>query len=474
MTVEAVLGARRGMIVAPAGCGKTHLIANVLRVKPVNRYLVLTHTTAGVTALKKRLTSLAVPGSHYVVTTLDGWAVRVATSFPGLCPTDVPPESGSPYYNSLRQHILTLLRAGNITDIIQASYSRLLVDEYQDCNTVQHELVDALAEILPTVTFGDPLQCIFSFSGPMPDWVNEVMIRFPPLGTLRTPWRWNNARTPALGEWLLACRSALHSGQAIRLDSCPAHVTFRQLTGVPANDLQMQQQEFYRLVRQDEGGSVLILGNSRRPDTRHKFALRLNGLDVLEPVELGDVIRIARSLDNVEDANLVSMLLTSAGELITNVEATSTLSRMSSIQAGRNRTPPSPVEAALMNLSGAPTRTALLAALCAIEEKPGVKVYRRGAFRALKDTLSLSVSAPGRSLADCAASIREQRRYRGDQRIPLRAIGSTLLLKGLECDHAIILDADSMSANDLYVALSRGAKSVTVFSRSALYQPPVA
>ncbi|WP_309140125.1 UvrD-helicase domain-containing protein [Candidatus Pantoea bituminis] len=260
MTVEAVLGARRGMIVAPAGCGKTHLIADVLRVKPAKRYLVLTHTTAGVTALKKRLTSLAVPGTHYVVTTLDGWAVRLATSFPELCPTDVPPENGSLYYNSLRQHILTLLRAGNITDIIQASYSRLLVDEYQDCNTVQHELVYALAEILPTVTFGDPMQCIFSFSGPMPDWDNQVMNCFPPLDMLRTPWRWNNARTPALGEWLLACQSALHSGQAIQLDSCPAHVNFRQLTGVAANDLQMQQQEFYRLVRQNEAGSVLILG----------------------------------------------------------------------------------------------------------------------------------------------------------------------------------------------------------------------
>lgn len=473
MTVEAVLGARRGMIVAPAGCGKTHLIANVLRVKPVNRYLVLTHTTAGVTALKKRLTSLAVPGSHYVVTTLDGWAVRVATSFPGLCPIDAPPESGSLYYNSLRQNILTLLRAGNITDIIQASYSRLLVDEYQDCNTVQHELVNALAEILPTVIFGDPMQCIFNFAGPMPDWDNQVMNCFPPLGTLRTPWRWNNAGTPALGEWLFACRSALHSGSALRLDSC-MHVTFRQLTGVAANDMQMQQQEFYRLVRENEGGSVLVLGDSRRPDVRHKFALRLNGLDVVEPVELRDVIRIANSLDNAVNGSLVSTLLAAAAEFMTNVEATSTLSRISSIKASRNRTPPSPVEAALINLSGAPTRTALHAALCALEEKPGVKVYRLGAFHALKDTISLSVSTPGRSLADCASSIREQRRYRGDQRIPFRAIGSTLLLKGLECDHAIILDAGSMSANDLYVALSRGAKSVTVFSRSALYQPPVA
>ena len=60
--------------------------------------------------------------------------------------------------------------------------------------------------------------------------------------------------------------------------------------------------------------------------------------------------------------------------------------------------------------------------------------------------------------------IREQRRHQGDRRIPQRAIGSTLLLKGLESDHSLILDAGTMTPQNLYVALSRGAKSVTIFS----------
>ncbi len=42
---------------------------------------------------------------------------------------------------------------------------------------------------------------------------------------------------------------------------------------------------------------------------------------------------------------------------------------------------------------------------------------------------------------DPTSSIREQLRLRGDRRIPQRAIGATLLLKGLVCDHSLIFNA---------------------------------
>jgi DNA helicase-2/ATP-dependent DNA helicase PcrA len=112
-----------------------------------------------------------------------------------------------------------------------------------------------------------------------------------------------------------------------------------------------------------------------------------------------------------------------------------------------------------------------LSALQQLESKQEVKVYRKAAFAALKDSISLSSSMPDQTMLDAASSIREQLRLRGDRRIPQRAIGSTLLLKGLECDHSLILNADSMNAQHLYVALSRGAKSTTVFSQCNLVGP---
>ena len=78
-----LLGIRRGSITAPAGCGKTHLIASSLQrhtgSKPV---LILTHTTAGVVALRQRLDKMDVPPSAYRVTTIDGWAMKLVAMFP--------------------------------------------------------------------------------------------------------------------------------------------------------------------------------------------------------------------------------------------------------------------------------------------------------------------------------------------------------------------------------------------------------
>lgn len=97
-----------------------------------------------------------------------------------------------------------------------------------------------------------------------------------------------------------------------------------------------------------------------------------------------------------------------------------------------------------------------------------MRIYRKTAFHALKEATSIAAQAPEHSLFDAAVKVRARIRHAGDKRIPHRAIGSTLLLKGQECDHAIILDAGALNSKNLYVALSRGAKSITVFARSNL------
>ncbi|WP_422528348.1 UvrD-helicase domain-containing protein [Serratia fonticola] len=471
MSVDAVLNASKGLIVAPAGCGKTHLITEALGFAQSKPYLVLTHTTAGVTALKKRLSRFAVSPRNYVVTTIDGWALKIAGCFPGLCPLDVGPENPTVFYPSLRRAVLNLVVNGNISEIITATYSRLLVDEYQDCNSQQHELTCALSRLLPTVVFGDPMQCIFSFSGPMPDWKRAVETFFPTLATLQTPWRWNNAQTPDLGQWILEQRHRLLRQERIDLRSCPDYVHFRPLSRNHNDNIQRQQREYYSLLRQFPNDSVLVIGDSRRASSRHQFAQRINGIDVVEPVDLSDVMRMATSLDEANAANVMPKLLQAAAELMANVGVSATLNRIGTIQAGRNRTSPSLLENALVDLALAPTRQNMRTALLLLEEKDETRVFRAGALQVLKDAMNLSISSPEKSIQKSASVIREQRRHHGEGRISPRSIGSTLLLKGLECDHALILNVGNMGARDLYVALSRGAKSVTVFSDRDEFTP---
>jgi DNA helicase-2/ATP-dependent DNA helicase PcrA len=77
-----LLTINRGAVTAPAGCGKTYLIADALKrhrkTKPI---LVLTHTNAGVAALRGRLDAFGVPATRYRLATLDGWAMRLAATF---------------------------------------------------------------------------------------------------------------------------------------------------------------------------------------------------------------------------------------------------------------------------------------------------------------------------------------------------------------------------------------------------------
>ncbi|EJQ0043170.1 AAA family ATPase [Salmonella enterica subsp. enterica serovar Newport] len=471
MSVDAVLNATKGLIVAPAGCGKTHLITEVLSFSQSQPYLVLTHTTAGVTALKKRLSRFAIPPRNYVVTTIDGWALKIAGCFPGLCPLGVGPENPTVFYSSLRRAVRNLVLNGNISEIITATYSRLLVDEYQDCNSEQHELTCALSRLLPTVVFGDPMQCIFNFSGPMPDWNQTVETFFPTLASLQTPWRWNNAQTPDLGQWILEQRHRLLRRERIDLRSCPDYVRFHTLSRNHNDNIQRQQRAYYSLLRQFPNDSVLVIGDSRRASSRHQFAQRINGIDVVEPVDLSDVINMATSLDNANASNVIPTLLQAATELMTNVGVTATLRRISSIQAGRNRTTPSSLENSLVELTLAPTRQNMRTVLLLLEEKEDTRVFRGGALQVLKDAINLSISAPNKSIRESASIIRERRRYQGEGRVSHRSIGSTLLLKGLECDHALILDVGNMGASDLYVALSRGAKTVTIFSGRNEFTP---
>ncbi|WP_340638465.1 UvrD-helicase domain-containing protein, partial [Pseudomonas viridiflava] len=73
----------RGPITAPAGCGKTQLISDTLPAHGQDEpILVLTHTNAGVAALRRRLKRAGVPVSAYRISTIDGFAMRLIAKFP--------------------------------------------------------------------------------------------------------------------------------------------------------------------------------------------------------------------------------------------------------------------------------------------------------------------------------------------------------------------------------------------------------
>ena len=108
--------------------------------------------------------------------------------------------------------------------------------------------------------------------------------------------------------------------------------------------------------------------------------------------------------------------------------------------------------------------------LVEINKDAGVRVFRPAVLRACMRALELSCGPSEVNFAEAAVRIREQGRATG-RKISGRSVGSTLTLKGLEADVAVILDAGGLNARNLYVAMTRGAKRLVICSRNATLNP---
>lgn len=459
----------QGSITAPAGCGKTELITSSLAAKPPGRpVLILTHTNAGVAALRARLKKAAVPSTSYRLSTIDGFAMRLIGKFPvrsGHVTSLLELSNPNVDYPSIRQAALNLLDAGHPLQAVKATYERLWVDEYQDCNTVQHALILALASMLPTCVLGDPMQAIFGFrNNRLVNWQTDVQAAFPAAGELGTPWRWRNAGTEALGQWLLQVRAALAAGQRVDLRTAPEQLTLISLT---AGNEAVKRRTAARSNAPGQG-TVLIIGDSMNVQGRHDLTSQTPGAVVVERVDLPELTSFARRFD-LHGATALQDLVLFSAEMMTGVGATALLSRVGTLRANRARNPPTIPEAAAVAFEGDRTWKRALDLINALAGHVETRVYRPELLQCCRSAMESALRGE-KTFPAAAQNARERNRH---LRSPMarRAVGSTLLLKGLEADVAVILEPENMTAQHLYVALTRGAKAVVVCSSSPILTP---
>lgn len=462
-----LLAIGRGSVTAPAGCGKTHLIAEALQrhegEKPI---LVLTHTNAGVAALRSRMDKAGVPPKRYRLSTLDGWALRLLSTFPmrsGIDPTILDVSRPRNDYPAIQRAAAILVRDQHINDILQASYSRLIVDEYQDCILNQHAMVYFSSRAIPTVVLGDPMQAIFGWAGKMPDWNSEVCKHFPVSGELMTPWRWINAGKESFGEWLLEVRRCLRDGVPIDLGAAPPEVKWIHLDGTEDHKRQLSA----GMTRSpDKDGKVLIIGNGKNPTSQRQFASQLPGAVTVEAVDLRDLVDFAKNLDfSAPDA--LEKIVKFASKVMTNVGAGDFMRRIGVLQRGTGRVPATAAESAAMGFLSEMSPEAAVDLLVEIGKQTGVRAHRPAVLRSCIKALQSCDGTEENTFHDTAIRAREQNRLVG-RPLPNRAVGSTLLLKGLEADVSVILDDADLNAKDLYVAMTRGSKRLVICSREEI------
>ncbi|CAM6448499.1 DNA helicase [Escherichia coli] len=313
--------------------------------------------------------------------------------------------------------------------------------------------------MLPACVLGDPMQAIFGFRGnQLVDWDAHVLSHFPLIGELNHPWRWANAGAPELGRWLLDCRRMLLNGNAIDLRQVPAEVTWVPLRA----ETVVQQRLTAALTRAvTANGQVLVIGNSYDTRGRQQMASQTPGATTVEAVDLVDLTDFGAAF-NLDAADALTRLVQFAAGVMTQVGPAALLPRLETLRRGRARNPPTVAEAALVAFAERPGFTLAAEALRLLTRQDNARVYRPEVLRCCLRALQ-SAAAGGCTFADATVNERERNRHES-RPLARRVIGSTLLLKGLEGEVAVITSPEEMDARHLYVAMTRGSSRLVVCS----------
>jgi len=453
----------KGYVIAPAGYGKTHLIALAVQASG-GRQLILTHTFAGVNSIKTKLTTLGVPVSKYQVDTIASWSLRLCLAYPKTSGWETENPT-SKQWNILYGCCSGLLKKKFIRHAVAATYAGVYVDEYQDCSDSQHSLVCTLAEFLPCRILGDPMQAIFDFGEGKPvNWDASVYPTFGCLGQLEIPWRWENAGKPELGAWLKEARKKIEQGQKIDLLGKLPPSVIRVYTD-PEYLVSKQYSSLCDLLKHSESVIALHGGDQQSKNKTHLLARtmagRFSSIEEVEGKELHSFFKKFGAAKTVQEGFLLALEF--AKKCFTGVSnALTTGTKRGEVAKQSKGTKYPLVLHAANDYLNNPTSSHLKSFFLALKANPETSAYRRDLLYRLLNVLRMHIDGEGTTLSEAANMCQREMRHTGRPLSHRKLIGTTLLVKGLEYDHAVILDADALDAKHLYVAMTRGSRSLTI------------
>ncbi len=457
-TPELLSRQERAVVVAAAGCGKTHLIAETIKYT-FGRQLILTHTHAGVHSIRNKLKKLGIKASNYRVETIAGFALRYARAYPFTCGFQIFNEDESVLYENLYSAAYNVIKNQSGRKIVSVSYSGLFVDEYQDCTLDQHKLILLLSELLPTRVLGDPLQGIFDFAGEIVDWDLHVFPAFTKLPDLFTPWRWKD-NNKALGQWLKQLRNKIISNEQIYLSNLPDKTAWFK------TERRNQLNQLYRAI----GTTVGIIDiDNRAHNIANKLGGYYNSMEEIERRTLFDFLKKfeqgSRKEQILEIFEVSSKCMTKVGSELRTIS--NCVEKNRKYRGNKHKVLFENIENYI--LTGYPILIIeILKYIGAIE---GSNIYRKELWSDLKKLFSSFTLSPNDDLISLARKQIEMYSVKGCRQIYNKTISRPLLIKGLEFNHAILLDADALKPKELYVSLTRGSNYLTILSEDRIIRP---
>lgn len=439
-----------GIIIAPAGCGKTETIINIIKKHNSNKkVLVLTHTNAGVENVEERLKKKGISLSLCNVYTIASFCLKYVNSFK-VC-SQISDDSFDSIYNGMNK----LLDNKHIKKVLTNTYSLMLVDEYQDCSLLQHEIIKKVSKIMNYKLFGDSLQKIYDFSDKCVD-INSIMNKdFPFLGNLDYPWRWENNKK--LGNWIMDHRKKLENNtSSYKFQSSLPTVEY-----IEFNDYIELRKIAYKLLNYN--GSNVILFNIE--NQAQSFCKTLSGKYYYqEEVECKSLKNIINNIDNFNYSNVIKDFILICQNSFTNFKTlySNILNKIEKNDFDFSRILINKDEAQLLvSLNNDFKMTNLLLLMNKIESNPEIKIYRKELWNVLKEIIKELVINNNKKAIEILLNIRNSRNYNKKFKYK-NLVSRILLVKGLEFENVLLVNPNELSKELLYVAISRPTKHLII------------
>lgn len=479
----------RGVLIAPAGHGKTTAIADCLLQCPEGTcQLVLTHTHAGIASLRKKFRAKNVPTSRYELETITGFAQRYVLAFKGN--SALPDENDSHYFEQAVSKCKELLCSRLVQTVVTNTYAGVFVDEYQDCTTDQHEMIMLLANELPLHILGDPLQGIFSFDRQQLVDFNRDLSSFNQYDFLKTPWRWHNTN-PCLGTAIFTMRQQLLQGEEVTLNANTNAQIFVEQYSKPHGEYDIDYNRWLRgVLNKHDSDSLLIICPSYRDVTKNgqerlrgdlsdRISLKStfdfnNRFHIIDAIDSSVYYSVAKALDKYIGQILTNRKIKKLDRLVGILDSLRiTKSSVNKWIKGnrfiskksQNAEKGKELERLFQAFEAHPNVETLFQVIDYVMGLPDVRCHHKEVLYAIKSCVTI-IRNNDLSVYDAMKTYKSRIRHQG-RAIDGRCIGTTLLTKGLEFDTVIILNAHKFSdAKNFYVAISRACKRLVFVTDS--------
>ena len=449
--IELIKTKHNAAIIAPAGHGKTEMITELVDKLP-GKKLVLTHTNAGVDALKQRMNRKNINIDKYNLSTISSFCMKWCEAYPKTALVDSSISMSNPkFYTDQYNGTGRIFAQKWARNLLGITYNYIIVDEYQDCIEEQHNIFININISIPVYVLGDPLQSIFGWAGKLVSWTN---MEFEIVEVETAPHRWERTNT-ALGEYLTDIRKALLpslEGKRVCLNISPIGEYIQCIAPKNARDYLIEEIKKYQ--------SVLFL--TKWPRTQCSFSQMTGGIfQNDEPQNLKDLYTYAQYCDSEDGYMIAKRILEFISICSTHTdELDSYKKHIAACDFDFSRIKKYPEFGYRMRkLYIDHGKNDILAVLEWIKANPEFRLYRRELFFELMRSIRIA-SDRGITIHQAAQQIRmmpnNQSRYAGFKFLSSRAV----LSKGLEFDYVAINLQEEYTSTEMYVAMTRAMKGI--------------